>query len=281
MTTPNEIKLQHWNFINRNNIDRGIAPNEEFLDKLWNGQIAFLEYKGVCQAIQEEAKRQAAIAIRRGDYDDSINMVKLRSRKYPHIYTMMWVTINPPADVDFGLFKKAMFSFFNSGPIVTAMWNFEQNGTCDGKLGNHPHVHAIVCQKILHGCEWVKFAKRKLGHIINFNDPQCLIHWFKYQRHEIKDHPNRVKYLHGDKKSDSKCELSKFDRKWRESKNLKDIYSKGTFPGIFALTDEHSEHSPAKSALSELSNKGGPKALDNEWLGGDMDFSDETSYMSE
>lgn len=102
------------------------------------------------RALGKIEEKQFTILIESGKLDECPHILQSRSMAMKEIDQLMWITINPefepPKNLQnvTNLLIKQTDKYLRRTYIENAAWAYEQKGTNEETLGQHPHVHMLI-----------------------------------------------------------------------------------------------------------------------------------------
>lgn len=187
----------------------------------WNiqwlrGNFSFPYDRGLGVTAEYEKMAMESMDIRK-----YLDKIKFNTKRGHDIDEYMFITINP--DPKYNLSVKAindkLCKLCKSSRILEYLYSIEQRGDTEENMGYGIHAHILVKHKFPKFCKlqghFYNAFKTVIGNIRHIDIKNCK---------SVIDVSNRINYIKGEKKDDSKIEKVLIDRKWRQQWNIKDTY---------------------------------------------------------
>jgi len=173
-------------------------------------------------------------------YTDTLMMLLFKHQEYVKLNKFdnasmsltqyMFITISPPNNVPLDVSHKQFKKFVRKTNFTEYLYVIEQRGECSLTVGTGIHYHTLV--KTSYDCfsHLKRDTHSTFKNIINIDNNQInQIINFKVCK-DMTDVKNRIEYMTGVKRPESKQERQKYDKLFREKNNLQSYYGKINLP---------------------------------------------------
>ncbi len=162
-------------------------------------------------------------------YDNNLTkQLKEKNAKLRH-NGWLWVTINCLESVSVDVFVKKIQKISTYTSIAKCMWVFEQRGTTlKNNIGQGKHCHLLIKRKLSYKPSALIYKLQRaltafVGNVKNNSLLNCQIIGDDFAK-------DKLNYITGLNKQDSKHDKQLGDIEWRKAYDLQDFYSSDNFP---------------------------------------------------
>lgn len=133
-----------------------------------------------------------------------------------------FITVNPKPGITLDFLHKHIKNFITRKPVKNYLYNFEQRGESEEKVGEGLHCHMLIT--------WERAASRRVRQFVSESFKRCVgannNNILNIHKITGEMYVDKLEYLQGKKWDADKDDKIKMDRSFRQKNNLIDIYTK-------------------------------------------------------